>query len=107
MTEQLHLLESWYSKQCNGDWEHQYGISIQTVDNPRWHAKIDLVDTPLTNKKCDFSERMEGEQNYQRASDGFVFSGFATPKALQKFLQKFHAWANAERISALAYECKI
>jgi Immunity protein 53 len=96
MTEQFRLLESWYSKQCNGDWEHQYGISIQTVDNPGWHVRIDLVNTPLANKKCDFSEGIEGEENYQCASDGSVFSGFSTPKALIKLLEKFHNWASAE-----------
>ncbi|MBK6607408.1 MAG: immunity 53 family protein [Leptospiraceae bacterium] len=42
-------LSSWYQKECNGDWEHTYGISIQTLDNPGWSVQIDLHDTSLEN----------------------------------------------------------
>ncbi|PYJ29620.1 MAG: hypothetical protein DMF24_09765 [Verrucomicrobia bacterium] len=43
-------LQRWYKAQCDGDWEHSYGVSIGTLDNPRWSLKIDLVDTPLQDK---------------------------------------------------------
>jgi len=36
----LEQVEDWYSSQCNGDWEHQYGISIDTLDNPGWSRSI-------------------------------------------------------------------
>lgn len=29
-------LQKWYKSQCDGDWEHEYGIKIETVDNPGW-----------------------------------------------------------------------
>lgn len=45
-------LSSWYRKECNGDWEHTYGISIQTLDNPGWSVRIDLLDTSFENLKC-------------------------------------------------------
>ncbi|GHB54781.1 hypothetical protein GCM10010331_48120 [Streptomyces xanthochromogenes] len=32
----LDRLQSWYSAQCNGDWEHEWGIKIDTLDNPGW-----------------------------------------------------------------------
>lgn len=38
----LTWLNSWYINQCNGDWEHSYGINIRTVDNPGWTLEIDL-----------------------------------------------------------------
>lgn len=31
----LKWLENWYSSNCDGDWEHLYGITIRTLDNPR------------------------------------------------------------------------
>ena len=40
-------LQQWYEAQCNGDWEHHYGISIESQDNPGWRVEIDLKDTPL------------------------------------------------------------
>lgn len=35
-------LQDWYCSQCNGDWEHGYGVSIETLDNPGWSLKIEL-----------------------------------------------------------------
>jgi hypothetical protein len=41
----LSALEQWYATQCNGEWEHAYGVEINTLDNPGWHIQIDLRDT--------------------------------------------------------------
>jgi hypothetical protein len=30
----LERLERWYAAQCNGDWKHTYGITLETLDNP-------------------------------------------------------------------------
>ena len=38
-------IQEWYISQCNGDWEHCYGIKIDNIDNPGWAVKIDLHDT--------------------------------------------------------------
>jgi hypothetical protein len=38
-------LENWYAGQCNGEWEHGYGVHIETLDNPGWKVRIDLHDT--------------------------------------------------------------
>jgi hypothetical protein len=43
-------LIDWYLAQCNGDWEHEYGIKIESLDNPGWSLKIDLNGTPLNGK---------------------------------------------------------
>jgi hypothetical protein len=41
----LSKLEQWYLNQCNGDWEHAYGVRIDTLDNPGWTVCISLQDT--------------------------------------------------------------
>jgi len=41
----LSKLERWYAAQCNGDWEHGYGVRIDTLDNPGWKVEIDLRGT--------------------------------------------------------------
>ena len=33
---------NWYKTNCDGDWEHSYGITLQTLDNPGWHLTVDL-----------------------------------------------------------------
>ena len=39
-------LQGWYASHCNGDWEHEFGVRIETLDNPGWSVAIDLADTP-------------------------------------------------------------
>lgn len=38
-------LTDWYAKQCNGDWEHDFGIKIESLDNPGWSIEIDTFNT--------------------------------------------------------------
>ena len=45
----IQWLEAWYRRQCNGEWEHHNGITIQTLDNPGWLVTIDLAGTALQN----------------------------------------------------------
>ncbi len=40
------LLEKWYQSRCDGEWEHSYGVTIESLDNPGWTVTIDLSDTP-------------------------------------------------------------
>ena len=44
----LAWLMEWYAEQCNGDWEHTYGIKIETLDNPGWSITIDIEGTNHT-----------------------------------------------------------
>ena len=39
----LEALAAWYSGNCNGTWEHQYGVEISTLDNPGWQVKSTFV----------------------------------------------------------------
>ena len=52
-SQMLTRLVSWYSEQCNGLWEHSYGILIDTLDNPGWSVKIDLDETPFQDAVFD------------------------------------------------------
>lgn len=42
MKSTLDAVQDWYASQCNGEWEHQYGVKIDTLDNPGWQVTIDL-----------------------------------------------------------------
>jgi hypothetical protein len=37
----IELIDKWYAKRCNGDWENHFGITISTTDNPGWLIAID------------------------------------------------------------------
>ena len=47
----LERLEQWYLAQCNGEWEHGYGLRIDTIDNPGWSVHINIACTPLSGRK--------------------------------------------------------
>ena len=49
----LSLLEEWYASQCNGDWEHSWGVKIDTLDNPGWSISINLNDTRSESRNLE------------------------------------------------------
>lgn len=50
----ISLLQKWYARHCDEDWEHSYGIKLDTLDNPGWILTVDLADTEFS----DFSLSM-------------------------------------------------
>lgn len=63
----LQRIQRWYTINCNGDWEHSYGVSITNVDNPGWWVTIDLQETSLEKAVLP----MQGIQ--QRSPTNWVF----------------------------------
>ena len=57
-------LERWYQSHCNDDWEHQYGITIETLDNPGWKVKIDLKGTKAEKRTLDWVKVDRSENNW-------------------------------------------
>ncbi len=46
----LTRLQNWFDSQCDGEWEHHHGVSIETLDNPGWRVKIDVNGTRLAGR---------------------------------------------------------
>ncbi|MEL6382078.1 MAG: immunity 53 family protein [Cyanobacteria bacterium J06626_18] len=59
----LKWIQEWYVSNCNGDWEHSFGVTLETLDNPGWSIAIDLQDTALEDKLFQDVEieRTEGD----------------------------------------------
>lgn len=51
--ENLNWLMNWYVRECNNDWEHSYGVKIDTLDNPGWTIEIDLRETSLEGRSFE------------------------------------------------------
>lgn len=84
----IELIQEWYKNQCNGDWEHEYGVKIETMDNPGWIVSIDLVDTFLQGFEYQYSKK--GEEDWiELVSDGKVFRGAGDFLKLDEILDKF------------------
>lgn len=89
-------LEEWYKSQCDGEWEHLYGVKIETLDNPGWFVTIDLADTELEDKNYDGYQFINEEDDDDwitcRLKNG-RFEGFGGPSKLEEIIQRFKEWA--------------
>jgi len=93
-------LQTWYAQQCNGEWEHSFGISIQSCDNPGWWVKINLLGTPL--QKQAFTEIAEGVDGQRFALgshwlncyiENGIWHGAGDATKLDLILEIFLTWA--------------
>lgn len=103
MSNNLELLASWFSRHCDGSWENEHGVSIQSCDNPGWWVKIDLAGTELESRDFRPVRRGEVEGNldpkapwlYCYAKDN-VFNGAGDVSTLEEILGIFLQWATME-----------
>jgi hypothetical protein len=97
----LDWLQRWYKDHCDGDWEHEYGVLIQNIDNPGWMVTIDLSYTELSGLKIphtlnDFSE--EHWLAYSIEDNKFIASG--DPDRLDEILRLFkQIWESNAKIA--------
>lgn len=92
-------LQKWYISECNGDWEHTYGVQIGTLDNPGWIVDINLNDTALENvpfspvKYGVGAESIEDDGDWLSCEvDNKVFKGRGGPEKLDEILKIFLDW---------------
>ncbi len=94
MTDELQELQSWYESQCDGDWEHTYGMEIGTLDNPGWGVEIDLAETELEGRAFVKVSVMEPEREWLTCEvAGRQFRGMGGSPMLGRILRTFLDWA--------------
>jgi hypothetical protein len=88
----LGWLQAWYAAQCDGDWEHDCGVNIATLDNPGWSVEIDLKEALSPDSTLIEGKRDDSETDWLRyeVRDG-RFIGFGGPLNLSELLQIFRA----------------
>jgi len=93
----LQRLQAWYLSECNEDWEHQYGITIDTLDNPGWLMTIDLVETSLEGKVTQGRRIDRTESDWlQFESDGQKFKAAGGALNLEELIETFLSWAEVD-----------
>ncbi|MGY3202178.1 Imm53 family immunity protein [Streptomyces sp. TE5632] len=89
MNSTLKILQKWYASVCDGDWEHSYGIRIETADNPGWIFIVDLVRTPLQGRICEREEQSVDGSWISAKSDGTEFVAACDPGSLERVIDYF------------------
>jgi hypothetical protein len=89
-------LQAWYRAQCDGDWEHDVGLNITSLDNPGWLVKINLVGTRLQDEPFVAVEQLDSDERWMvcKVADG-RFEGAGDPHRLGDILDRFMAWARS------------
>jgi hypothetical protein len=90
-------LERWYLSQCNGEWEHAWGVRIDTVDNPGWSVSIDLRDTKKDGKSIARA-RVDRDKNdwIHYWAEESQFQIRCGPLNLSEAIEIFVAWFDSE-----------
>lgn len=92
--ELIALLEDWYARNCDGDWEHDYGVRIGTLDNPGWDVDVSLSRTKLEGLAFEaLSIRRSDEDWFECRVEGSSFRGYGGSRNLRDILKAFLNWA--------------
>jgi len=96
-------LMRWYAQHCNDDWEHQFGISIESLDNPGWMLEVNLADTSLSQAALMEDGIIGDGPHWMQISvaddpaKGRVFRGACGPLQLAELVDAFLSWAARQR----------
>jgi hypothetical protein len=99
-------LQNWYTAQCDGAWEHHYGITIGTLDNPGWYVVINLVETPSEAAEFEPVVRHRSEEDWVECRvveaeaegkwigdvGGLQYRGAGGPHNLLEIVHIFREW---------------
>jgi elongation factor P hydroxylase len=86
-------LQGWYTSQCDGDWEHQAGVKIETLDNPGWSLAIDLERTSRQGVSFERVEIHRSEHDWCLCwVDCLVFKSACGPTNLGEAIHTFRTW---------------
>lgn len=87
-------IQRWYNAQCDGDWEHDFGLIITTLDNPGWSVKIGLTDTLLEDLPFE-PINVDNEHGVWLSChvEEKMFRGAGDASQLTQILEVFLEWA--------------
>lgn len=98
----LSWLSQWYLSQCDSDWEHSYGVKIETLDNPGWSFKIELTDIALQGRafeRVSYGKISDDLEEWQHTGSwwialvkGDVFEASCGPLDLSAAIGVFRRW---------------
>jgi len=90
----LEFVQAWYLSQCNGEWEHVRGVTIETLDNPGWLVTIDLFQTALEDRgMTPVREEREATDWLECRIENNQFRGAGDSRKLDAILAVFQDWA--------------
>ena len=77
---------------CNGSWEHEHGVTIDTLD-PGWDFKFELINTDIDDIGFEKISIKRNEKDWYQCwiKDG-VFHGWGGANNLIDIIKAFKEW---------------
>lgn len=96
-SDELARLQDWYASNCDGDWEHSSGIKVESLDNPGWLIRLDILGTWAEGRVLDRVIVETSEDDWLHYwSDGVSMHAASSPQrlrdALRAVLDQLSAW---------------
>ena len=86
----LDYLVAWYEDHCDDDWEHAFGVSLTTIDNPGWHLKVELTETGLEGSVIPLTRIDRSDRDWVEVKcDGSIFEAYGGAGNLEELLVYF------------------
>ena len=96
----LMRLQEWYASHCDGEWEHRFGVKVETLDNPGWRLEVDLDGTELEKDKFEAIDCARSDIDWftcrVRAKK---FEGFGGALNMEDLIETFLGWAMSDNHS--------
>jgi hypothetical protein len=90
MESTLNWIENWFQANCDGDWEHEYGVEITTTDNPGWMITADIKGTIFESIVIEYKLVEQNEMDwYGYSIVNSKFVGVGDPRKLSFLLDLF------------------
>jgi len=90
-------IQKWYATQCNGDWEHSFGVTIDNVDNPGWRVSIDIDDTLIPYEDFEGKIQDKGDDDwYSLRIKDKKFIGVGDSNKLEFLLMAFRKYVEGD-----------
>lgn len=89
----IKLLEEWYISNCEGDWEHDWNVKIQSIDMLGWLVSINLVDTGVDGKAFPVYKVERSVDDWVHCKvENSIFNGSGGTGNLEEILIVFITW---------------
>jgi hypothetical protein len=94
-------LTQWISSHFDGEWEHEHGVTLESVDNPGWMLRIDLDGTGVNpaHFKPVALQRSDSDWIEAKIENG-AFLGGAGPNNLPELLHLFRSFIDPDTTPA-------
>ncbi|CAM3955879.1 hypothetical protein VA7868_01055 [Vibrio aerogenes CECT 7868] len=90
-------IQNWYVNQCDGGWEHEFGITIESLDNPGWKVVIPLERTSCEKKEFNIVDIERSENDWIRCEvRDLKFYGYGGSENLEEIMSIFINYAYIE-----------